>query len=257
MKIDRFPVLGTYISHVNWSNAIRQIYSWGQQHESRYVCICNVHSVVTAARDSDFNRIINEADMATPDGAPVAWAMRRSGLRDQERINGPDLMWRYLQKAEELGQCPFFYGSTEETLRKLVNAIRNEFPLLEIAGSYAPPFFSLNSYGNIERDESEITLINKSGAHVVFVGLGCPKQERWMAAHRGSIQAVMIGVGAAFDYHAGTVKRAPLTWQRHGFEWLYRLLSEPRRLFLRYIITNTIFVFGISKQLLLRNGRRQ
>jgi N-acetylglucosaminyldiphosphoundecaprenol N-acetyl-beta-D-mannosaminyltransferase len=255
MKIDRCPVLGAYISHVNWASAIRQIHSWGQQHESRYVCICNVHSVVTAARDADFNRVINNADMATPDGAPVAWAMRRSGLKDQQRINGPDLMWRYLQKAEELGQRPFFYGSTEETLQKLMDSVKNEFPLLEIAGMYAPPFLPLNSHASAAQDESEIARINQSGAHVVFVGLGCPKQERWMAAHRGSIQAVMIGVGAAFDYHAGTVKRAPLTWQRHGFEWLYRLLSEPRRLFMRYLITNTLFILGLSKQLLLQTIR--
>jgi N-acetylglucosaminyldiphosphoundecaprenol N-acetyl-beta-D-mannosaminyltransferase len=251
VKNDRIPVLGAYISHIDWDNAIRQIYSWGQEHESRYVCICNVHSVVTAARSPDFNRIINNADMATPDGAPIAWAMRRSGLKNQERISGPDLMWRYLKKAEEIGQRPFFYGSTDETLKKLLESVKKEFPRLLIAGAYAPPFLQQNQQASVENDESEIERINQSGAHVVFVGLGCPKQERWMAVHHGSIKAVMIGVGAAFDYHAGTLKRAPLTWQKYGFEWLYRLLSEPRRLFMRYLITNTLFILGISKQLLL------
>ncbi len=251
MSIKRFPVLGAYISHITWDDAIQKIQEWGQRHESRYVCICNVHSVVTATRDPDFNRVINSADMATPDGAPVAWVLRRSGFKTQERINGPDLMWRYLKKAEELDQQVFFYGSNEDTLSKLIVSINSEFPRLRIAGAYSPPFRSLTQ----EEDEAEINLIKQSGAHVVFVGLGCPKQERWMAAHCGRINAVMIGVGAAFDYHAGTIKRAPLSWQRHGFEWLYRLISEPRRLFMRYLITNTLFVLGLSKQLLMQKIR--
>jgi N-acetylglucosaminyldiphosphoundecaprenol N-acetyl-beta-D-mannosaminyltransferase len=251
MSIKRFPVLGTYISHITWDDAIQKIQEWGQRHESRYVCICNVHSVVTAAQNPDFNRVINSADMATPDGAPVAWALRHSGFKTQERINGPDLMWRYLKKAEELDQQVFFYGSNEDTLSKLIASISSEFPRLRIAGAYSPPFRSLTQ----EEDEAEINLIKQSGAHVVFVGLGCPKQERWMAAHCGRINAVMIGVGAAFDYHAGTIKRAPLSWQRHGFEWLYRLISEPRRLFMRYLITNTLFVLGLSKQLLMQKIR--
>lgn len=248
MKTEHFAVLKTDISHVSWDEAIQTVQDWGQQHASRYVCICNVHSVVTAARDQEFNRVLNHADMATPDGAPIAWALRHGGLTTQERINGPDLMWRYLKRAEEIGQSPFFYGSNDATLQKLIDAIHASFPRLHIAGSHAPPFRSLTP----EEDEMDIHHINQSGAHVVFVGLGCPKQEHWMAAHRGQINAVMIGVGAAFDYHAGTIKRAPLSWQRNGFEWLHRLLSEPRRLFKRYLITNTLFIVGLSRQLLLR-----
>ena len=253
MKIERYPVLGAYISHLTWDEAIGQIQEWGEKHESRYVCICNVHSVVTAARDANFNTVINQADMATPDGAPVAWALRHFGCHEQDRINGPDLMWRYLKQAEARGQRPFFYGSSDETLSKLMVSIHKAFPLLHIAGAHVPPFRALNE----QEDEAEIKLINQSGAHVVFVGLGCPKQERWMAAHCGRINAVMIGVGAAFDYHAGTVKRAPLSWQLHGFEWLYRLISEPRRLFMRYLITNTLFILGLSKQLLMQKIRNE
>jgi N-acetylglucosaminyldiphosphoundecaprenol N-acetyl-beta-D-mannosaminyltransferase len=248
MKIKRFPVLGTQINSITWDDAILTIQNWAKNHESRYVCICNVHSVVSAARDVQFSKVINNADMATPDGAPIAWVLRHYGDKNQERINGPDLMWRYLKKAEELGQRPFFYGSDEATLNKLTASITHNFPRISIAGAYSPPFRKLTE----QEDKAEIKLINQSGAHVVFVGLGCPKQERWMAAHCGQINAVMIGVGAAFDYHAGTLKRAPLSWQLHGFEWLYRLISEPRRLFKRYLITNTLFILGISKQFLVQ-----
>jgi N-acetylglucosaminyldiphosphoundecaprenol N-acetyl-beta-D-mannosaminyltransferase len=211
--------------------------------------------VVTTTQDIEFKVAVNNADMATPDGAPVAWALRRLGHPRQERINGPDLMMKYLSEAEQCGQVVFFYGSTEATLTQLRAVLLRQFPKLRIGGVYAPPFRPLSK----EEDDRVVHLINESGAQVVFVGLGCPKQEKWMAAHRGRIQAVMIGVGAAFDYHSGVVKRAPLWWQQHGLEWLYRLGSEPRRLFKRYMVTNTLFIFGflrqfISDKLLLRNA---
>lgn len=241
-------ILGARIDALSWDEAIAQITASGAAHESRYVCICNVHSVVTATRDPEFMKIVNNADMATPDGAPVAWALRTLGFPTQERINGPDLMWQYLDTAQRLHQTAFFYGSTDATLEKLHYSIAKQFPHLNVGGIHAPPFRALT----IEEDEAEIEKINGSGANVVFVGLGCPKQEKWMSAHRGRINAVMIGVGAAFDYHAGTIRRAPLWMQRYGLEWLYRLGAEPRRLFKRYAITNTLFIFGFSKQIMLR-----
>ncbi|MES2932664.1 MAG: WecB/TagA/CpsF family glycosyltransferase [Pseudomonadota bacterium] len=243
-------VLGARISALSWDEAIGQILSWGAAHESRYVSLCNVHSVVTSTRDPDFQMVINNADISAPDGAPVAWALRHLGYATQERINGPDLMWRYLGKAEEMGQVVFFYGSTTATLNKLAKAVAAKFPKLQIGGTHAPSFQTVSR----EQDEAEVAIINRSGAHVVFIGLGCPKQEKWMAAHCGRISAVMVGVGAAFDYHAGTLRRAPIWWQRHGLEWLYRLYSEPRRLFKRYLVTNTLFIFGIAKQLLVRRA---
>jgi N-acetylglucosaminyldiphosphoundecaprenol N-acetyl-beta-D-mannosaminyltransferase len=247
MLRDGIPVLQAFIDALTWDEAITRIANWGEAHESRYVCICNVHSVVTTTQDIEFKIAVNNADMATPDGAPIAWALRRSGYPQQERINGPDLMLKYLAEAERLQQAVFFYGSTETTLAKLRVVLARRFPKLRVGGSYAPPFHALSR----EEDERIVETINESGAHVVFVGLGCPKQEKWMADHRGRVRAVMVGVGAAFDYHAGVVKRAPLWWQRHGLEWLYRLGSEPRRLFKRYLTTNTLFVFGISKQFLM------
>lgn len=237
-------VLEAFIDAVTWDEAVGQITRWGADHQSRYVCICNVHSVVTTTSDVEFKIAVNNADMATPDGAPIAWALRRLGHPTQERINGPDLMMKYLQEAERLDQVVFFYGSTESTLAKLRVTLAKQFPRLRIGGTYSPPFRALS----LEEDEQIIEMINASGANVVFVGLGCPKQEKWMADHRGRINAVMIGVGAAFDYHAGVVRRAPIWWQRNGLEWLYRLGSEPRRLFKRYMVTNTLFVFGFLRQ---------
>jgi N-acetylglucosaminyldiphosphoundecaprenol N-acetyl-beta-D-mannosaminyltransferase len=239
-------VLDASIDALSWDEALASIVAWGAAHESRYVCICNVHSVVTTTRDPEFRSIINNADMSTPDGAPIAWALRCFGFSRQERVNGPDLMWRYLAEAERLEQTVYFYGSTDHTLERLRVALGKAFPRLQIGGMRSPPFRALSAH----EDEAEVEAINRSGAHVVFVGLGCPKQEKWMAEHRGRIQAVMIGVGAAFDYHAGVLKRAPLWWQRHGLEWLHRLCSDPRRLLKRYMVTNTLFILGFSRQLI-------
>jgi N-acetylglucosaminyldiphosphoundecaprenol N-acetyl-beta-D-mannosaminyltransferase len=241
-------VLGASIDALSWDDAIGRITGWAAARESRYVCICNVHSVVTATRDSEFRSVINNADMSTPDGAPIAWALRQFGFAAQERVNGPDLMWKYLAEAERLGQSVYFYGSTVQTLAKLRERIVESFPKLQIAGMHSPPFRPLSA----QEDEADIDMINRSGAQVVFVGLGCPKQEKWMAEHRGRIHAVMIGVGAAFDYHAGTIKRAPLWCQNNGLEWLYRLKSDPQRLIKRYMVTNTLFVIGFSRQLMAR-----
>ena len=241
-------VLGTFIDALSWDDAIERIIEWAEIRESRYICICNVHSVVTALRDTDFMKMVNEADMATADGAPIAWALRRLGFVTQERINGPDLMWKYLGEAERLGQTVFFYGSTENALTRLRISLAEAFPSLNVAGMHSPPFRSLSRL----EEEEVVDMINSSGCHVVFVGLGCPKQEKWLATHRGRINSVMIGVGAAFDYHSGTLKRAPLWMQRNCLEWIYRLFTEPRRLYRRYLVCNTVFTILISGQLFSR-----
>jgi len=238
-------VLGAFIDAMNWSDTFCAIADWASHHESRYVCICNVHSVVTASQDAAFGRVVNEADMATPDGAPVAWMLRRLGHVGQQRINGPDLMWRYCEQAQARAEPIFFYGSSEETLAALTVKLLAAFPALKIVGAISPPFRALT----MDEDATIIGQINASRAGVVFVSLGCPKQELWMAAHRGRIKAVMIGVGAAFDYHAGSIKRAPKWMQDYGVEWFYRLASEPRRLWQRYLMTNTLFVLWATKQL--------
>lgn len=242
-------VLDSHIDAIGWDEAVSRIASWASQHQSRYVTLCNVHSVVTASQCNEFNKVISQADLALPDGAPVAWALRREGFLKQERINGPDLMWRYLSVAEKIGQSVFFYGSADDTLEKLSARIKKQFPKLRIAGMVSPPFRALSA----EEDQAYVDQINKSGAHVLFVGLGCPKQEAWMANHRGRIRAVMLGVGAAFDYHAGTIQRAPKWMQKIGMEWLHRLASEPKRLARRYAITNSVFIYRMVKSVLFGN----
>lgn len=239
-------VINAFIDALSWNETLTRIAGWARARESRYVCICNVHSVMTASQDAEFKRVVNQADMATPDGMPVAWMLRRQGFFSQERINGPDLMWKYCAQAAHSGEVVYFYGSTDEKLQLLSEKLHAAFPGLRIGGVYAPPFGEASA----EEDAAIVASINASGAGVVFVGLGCPKQEKWMAAHRNSIHAVMIGVGAAFDYHAGTTQRAPLWMQRCGLEWLHRLCSEPRRLWKRYLVTNTLFVIGAGWQLL-------
>jgi N-acetylglucosaminyldiphosphoundecaprenol N-acetyl-beta-D-mannosaminyltransferase len=241
-------VLNALIDPVSWSEALQTIHGWASRHESRYVCNCNVHSVVTATRDSDFERVINEADLATPDGEPIAWMLRHSGFLRQPRINGPDLMLKYCEQAAQRGESVFLYGSTPETLQRLQRSLSERFSSLKIAGAISPPFRDLTP-----AEDAEITAtINASKAGTVWVSLGCPKQEKWMAAHRHRIQAVMIGVGAAFAYHAGTVKRAPSWMQDYGLEWLHRLASEPARLSGRYMQTNLIFLAKALRQLVSR-----
>lgn len=239
-------VLGMPIDVVEWQQAIDRIAAWAVARESRYVCITNVHSVVTGTKEDEFGRILKAADMVTPDGAPVAWMLRRLGHRSQERINGPDLMRRYCLQAAHRSESIFLYGSTPETLTRLKAALLGDYPGLKIAGEYSPPFRALTT----EEDQAAVDMINASGAGTVWVSLGCPKQEKWMASHRGRVRAVMIGVGAAFDYHAGTIQRAPLWMQRSGLEWFHRLCSEPRRLWRRYYSTNTAFLWGAVRQLL-------
>ena len=238
-------VLGAQIDALSWDATIARLLAWAHARESRYVTICNVHVVVSASRDAGYRDIINGSDMATPDGAPVAWMLRRLGFSHQSRICGPDLMWT-LCACAAAGHLPVYcYGSTGETLTLLEQRLRTAFPALRMTME-SPPFRALTA----EEDAAAVDRINASGAGIVFVGLGCPRQERWMAAHRGKVNAVMIGVGAAFDFHAGTVQRAPKWMRDSGLEWLHRLQSEPRRLWKRYLVTNTLFIVGAARQLL-------
>ena len=222
-----------------------RLLGWAHARESRYVTICNVHVVVSASRDVAYREMINSADMATPDGAPVAWMLRRLGFAGQPRISGPDLTEALCARCAAENLPVYFYGSTESTLVLLEKELRARFPSLQMSME-SPPFRELTA----EEDAATVDKINASGAGIVFVGLGCPKQERWIAEHRGRVNAVMIGVGAAFDFHAGTVPRAQEWMRNNGLEWLHRLASEPRRLWKRYLVTNTLFILGAARQLL-------
>jgi N-acetylglucosaminyldiphosphoundecaprenol N-acetyl-beta-D-mannosaminyltransferase len=238
-------VLGAQIDALPWNIALNRLLGWAHARDSRYVTICNVHVVVSASRDAAYREMINSADMATPDGAPVAWMLRRLGFANQPRISGPDLTEALCARCAAENLPVYFYGSTEPTLALLEKALRARFPSLQMSME-SPPFRALTA----EEDAATVDKINASGAGIVFVGLGCPKQERWIAEHRGRVNAVMIGVGAAFDFHAGTVPRAPEWMRNNGLEWLHRLASEPRRLWKRYLVTNTLFILGAARQLL-------
>jgi N-acetylglucosaminyldiphosphoundecaprenol N-acetyl-beta-D-mannosaminyltransferase len=241
-------VLGVSVDAVSFENARDRVLAWGHARESRCVVLANVHVVVTASREPSFGTVLADADMVTPDGAAVAWLMRNLGSPVQERVSGPDLTWSLLERCAADGLPVYFFGSTHETLALLAERLNAAFPELVVAGFEAPPFRPMTP----AEDAEAVARINASGAGLVFVGLGCPKQEFWMHAHRGRINAVMLGVGAAFDFHAGTVQRAPLWMQQNGLEWLHRLVSEPRRLWRRYLVTNTLFVWGAFWQLALK-----
>lgn len=240
----RFDVLGVGISAVSLSGAASEIRRWLADGERHYVCVTNVHTVMECQHDAELMRIHNESGMTTPDGMPIVWCGKRAGARDITRVYGPDLMLELCARLNGSPSAAFLYGTTEHTLDLLRARLKRDFPELAIAGSYAPPFRPLTS----EEDADIVARINASGADIVWVGLGAPKQERWMAEHLDRLTAtVLIGVGAAFDFHAGTVRQAPLWMQRHGLEWIYRLSREPRRLWRRYLRTNPAFVIGILR----------
>ncbi len=250
MSLSHTPLLGTRIDAMSWEQAIGRIVRWAQAGASRMVCLCNVHSLVTARHDRALAQALAEADINSPDGAPLAWLMRRRGWPEQQRMSGPDMMWKVLQEAERLQLPVFLLGGTPDTLERLVLAMRHAFPSLPLAGTLSPPFRPLSA----DEDQAIADAVNAAGARILLVGLGCPKQEKWMASQRGRISAVMLGVGAAFDYHAGVVRRAPLAWQRAGFEWLYRLAQEPARLASRYLVTNALFLLALPRELWRRTS---
>jgi N-acetylglucosaminyldiphosphoundecaprenol N-acetyl-beta-D-mannosaminyltransferase len=192
-----------------------------------------------AQDDRKVAQILNDADVATPDGMPVVWALRSFGCRKQQRVYGPTLMLEICRRAAETGQRIFLYGGREDTLPLLISRLQNQFPRLLIAGSYSPPFRPLT-----EAEEEDVQYhINSSDADIVFVGISTPKQEKWMHEHRHCFSGVtMIGVGAAFDFHAGRTKQAPGWMQRRGLEWLFRLLMEPARLWKRYLLITPRFL---------------
>jgi len=245
---ERQDVIGAPIDVVYWGGAVATLLRWAAARESRYVCACNVHAVVTAQRDERLAAAVRGADLVVPDGAPVAWLMRKSGVTAQQRVSGPDLMWRYFAAAALYGESIFLLGGSLETLARLKTRIESAFPGLRVVGTHSPPFRVLTE----QEDEAVVRMLNDSGATTVWVALGCPKQEIWMAAHRDRVRSVLIGVGAAFAFHAGTTPRAPRWMQRLSLEWLHRLLSEPRRLWRRYLTTNTVFVVAAMRQLMRR-----
>ena len=209
-----------------------------------YICISNVHTTVMSYEDPAYRRIQNSAALALPDGAPLSAVCRKRGFPEAERVTGPDLMGEIFRISVQEGYRHYFYGSTQETLDALEKSLAETYPGIRIAGMYAPPFRPLSE----GEDRAVVEQINRAQADFVWVGLGAPKQELWMAEHRQKVQGLMIGVGAGFDYHAGTLKRAPGWMQRLSLEWLYRLMQEPGRLWKRYWVTNRKFLRLVKRE---------
>lgn len=245
-------ILRTRVDATSYADACDRIEDWVEQKRSCYVVAANVHLVMSAYWNDAYQKIVNAAALITPDGMPLVWGLRWLGISDQTRVYGPDLMLASCQRAAEKHIPVFFYGGTESMLAQLTQSLLQQFPTLAIAGSYAPPFRLLNS-----EEEARIReIIHRSGAGIVFVGLGCPKQEAWMARQQGNLQVVMMGVGAAFSFHSGEVSQAPRWIMAMGLEWLYRLMMEPGRLWQRYVLTNPAFVILFSWQLLKTRLKR-
>jgi len=239
-------ILGIRVTATSYSGAVRKILGWAGGRSSRYVCAACVNSIMEAHDSASFHQVLNEADLVTPDGMPLVWGLRLQGVREASRVYGPDLTLKVMAAAEEANIPVGFYGGAESGLQQLLRAVHRRFPKLEVAYAFPPPFRPLTA----AEDQEVVRAINDSGARILFVGLGTPKQDLWMAEHRGRIRAVMLGVGAAFDFIAGIKPQAPRWMMRAGLEWLFRLASEPRRLWRRYLWHNPRFVFLFALQLL-------
>lgn len=238
------PVLGVDVSAVDIGAALEQVEGWIADGVSHYVCVTGVHGVMESQRDPELRRIHNSAGMVVPDGMPLVWIAKRRGLPQVDRVYGPDLMLALCGRSQETGYRHFLYGGAEGVPELLRDRLSERFPKLQVVGTHSPPFRPLTA----DEDQAVVERINATQPDIVWVGLSTPKQERWMASHVGKIPAVLIGVGAAFDFHAGLKKQAPTWMQRAGLEWFYRMVSEPRRLGPRYLRNNPAFLWRVATE---------
>ena len=234
--MEKCNILGVNIAVTNMDETIKYIEENLNKLKGNYICIANVHTTVTSYEDNEYKKIQNEGALALPDGGPLSYVSRKRGYKDAKRVTGPDFMGKLFSISEKKGYTHFFYGSTPEVLDELKIKLMEKYPKLNILGMYSPPF------------KSEVSLENRNildeigDCDFLWVGLGAPKQEKWMNLHKGKVNSIMIGVGAGFDYYAGRIQRAPRWMQDKNLEWLYRLIQDPRRLFKRYFFTNFKFI---------------
>jgi len=243
---ERRTILGIGVDATSYNDATARVMRWAQRGESRTVCLGVVASVMEARESAGYRAALESADLVTPDGMPLVWMLKMLGARPVSRVYGPDLTLAVLAAAQAAGTAVGFYGSSEAVLDRLIANLRWRFPRLEVAFRRAPPFRPLSK----EEDEEVVRAMRKSDARILFVGLGGAKQDLWMADHRGRVDAVMLGVGAAFDFLAGTKPQAPRWMQQGGLEWLFRLATEPRRLWRRYLGQNPRFAVLALAQVL-------
>lgn len=243
----KVSVFGIGLSVVDYSQACEELISAARENRSFAMTALATHGLMESATDPDIGRHVNQIDLVTPDGQPVRWAMNLLyGVGLPDRVCGPDLTRWVCEAAAKEGIGIYLFGSTTETVNILSGKLCEMFPGLIISGLQADRFREATP----EEDREDIRRINQSGAGIVLVGRGCPRQERWVAEHRGKINAGMMAVGAAFDYFTGSLERAPRWMQKAGLEWCFRLMQEPRRLFRRYLVTNSLFLFHLSCELL-------
>jgi len=247
-ELIRKPVLGVEISTGTFKEHVAEFAEWGRAHRSSYVCCVNAHMTVEAHWHPDLAAVVNGADAATADGMPVLRSLQLFHGNRQERVAGNDLLPALFIEAERQGLTVYLYGGEQGVLDKIVERAGREFPGLRFAGTCSPPFRALTEQEMAEQARS----INASGAHIVMVSLGCPKQERWMAAMKGRVNAVMLGLGGAFLLYAGVDSRAPKWMRDLSLEWLYRLALEPGRLWKRYLVTNSVFLWLFMKEAIRR-----
>lgn len=243
VKKEEIPVcniLGVDIAAINMEWLIKYLNANITKLSGDYLCVSNVHTTVTAYEDEEYCKVQNGGIMAIPDGGPLSSVGQKRGFKNMKRTTGPSLMEEVFKISASRGYRHYFYGSTDETLEKLYSVLTEIYPGIQIAGMYSPPFRPMTK----EEDKAIVERINETNPDFVWVGLGAPKQEKWMAAHQGKINGLMVGVGAGFDYHAGNIDRAPEWMQKSNLEWVYRLLQDPKRLFKRYLNTNTKFIWN-------------
>ena len=238
-------VVSVGISETSYAQVVDLCATWSRQRQtltnapSHYICVTSVHGVILARDDAELALALNAADIATPDGMPIVWALRSLGSAPQSRVYGPTLMLDLCRNALHEQQRIFLYGASPETLDQLQRSLHERFPGIQIAGAHSPPFRPLTK----REDEDTQQMIRQANPDLIFVGISTPQQEKWMYAHRASFPGVtMIGVGAAFDFLSGRTRQAPAWMQRHGLEWLFRLLIEPARLWRRYLLVTPRFI---------------
>ncbi|MGF1602902.1 MAG: WecB/TagA/CpsF family glycosyltransferase [Thermosynechococcaceae cyanobacterium] len=250
-KKHRVQVLDIFVNALSLDQQVEQIMAWAKQNVSRSVCVANVHMLMEAHWDPMFQNVVRQADLVTPDGMPLVWMLRYLGANDQERVAGMALFQALCDQAQGQDVSVFFLGSQAQILTKIRNRLELDYPALKIAAMEPLPFRPLT----FTEDQDIINQINQSQAGLLFVSLGCPKQEKWIAEHRNRINATMIGLGGVFPVYAGLCKHAPQWVRNVGLEWAYRLYQEPRRLWRRYATTIPPFIWLAAQQLMQSPNR--
>jgi N-acetylglucosaminyldiphosphoundecaprenol N-acetyl-beta-D-mannosaminyltransferase len=234
------------VDATTYDDASQRVLRWAREGRSAYVCVATVHMTMEAFDSAAFRQVVNRADLVTPDGRPLVWALRGLGVRGASQVRGTDLTTHVVERAARENVPIGMYGGTPELLEVFGRLLKTRYPNIQVACKIAPPFRPLTP----EEDKAVTDEIVASGTRILLVGIGCPKQENWMAEHVGRVPAVLLGVGAAFDFHTGRVRQAPRWMQLAGLEWVFRLLMDPRRLWKRYAKHNPRFVWLFLMQLL-------